>query len=241
MQGQFTGHGESLRGLFMTDSTVIRFLEVSKVYPHPAGEVVALDGISLSVEKGEFIAVMGPSGSGKSTLMNLIGCLDTPTSGELIIKGRNVKDPNDDELTFIRRDNIGFIFQQFNLFPLLTVRENIEFPMILKCSTDEACINRPLELVKAVDLPVNTFERRPNELSGGQQQRVAIARALANNPDILLCDEPTGNLDSKTGTGIMELLTKMNKQGTTVIIVTHDLNLARYAERIVEIRDGKII
>lgn len=225
----------------MTDSTVIRFIDVSKIYPHPAGEVVALDEVSLTVEKGEFIAVMGPSGSGKSTLMNLMGCLDTPTSGDLLIKGRNVKDLNDDELTLIRRDTIGFIFQQFNLFPLLSVKENIEFPMVLKCSTDEACGYRPLELVKAVDLPLNTFDRRPSELSGGQQQRVAIARALANNPDILLCDEPTGNLDTKTGTGILELISRMNKEGMTVIMVTHDMNLANYAERIVEIRDGKII
>ncbi|ACL16587.1 ABC transporter ATP-binding protein [Methanosphaerula palustris] len=223
-----------------SDQPVLLFDQVTKIYPLPAGDVVALDHVSLKVYPGEFIAIMGPSGSGKTTLLNMMGCLDIPTSGDLIINGSNVKDLSDDELTWLRRDTIGFIFQHFNLIPLLSVLENVEFPLILKCQNDE-CGLKPLEVLKAAGLDdVQLYTHKPSELSGGQQQRVAIARALVNDPDILLCDEPTGNLDSKTGKGIMDLLTTMNQDGKTIIMVTHDASVADYASRMIRIVDGRI-
>ena len=218
---------------------LIEFERVSKVYPHPAGNVVALDNATLSIMTGEFVAIMGPSGSGKSTLLNLIGGLDVPSTGVLRIDGADVSTLTDDQLTELRRDRIGFIFQQFNLFPLLTARENIEFPIMLACGKRE-CGQRPHQLFSAVDLPEDSYERRPSELSGGQQQRVAIARALINDPALLLCDEPTGNLDTKTGNGIMELLLGMNQRGKTIVMVTHDPKIAEFAERTIHIRDGRV-
>ncbi len=218
---------------------LIEFERVSKVYPHPAGNVVALDNATLSIMTGEFVAIMGPSGSGKSTLLNLIGGLDVPSTGVLRIEGADVSTLTDDQLTELRRDRIGFIFQQFNLFPLLTARENIEFPIMLACGKRE-CGQRPHQLFSAVDLPEDSYERRPSELSGGQQQRVAIARALINDPALLLCDEPTGNLDTKTGNGIMELLLGMNRRGKTIVMVTHDPKIAEFAERTIHIRDGRV-
>ncbi len=224
-----------------TGPDLIRFEEVSKVYPLPAGDVVALDRVSLTVRSGEFIAIMGPSGSGKTTLLNLIGCLDVPTSGRLLINGRDVAELSDDELTFLRRDTIGFIFQQFNLIPLLSVLENVEYPLVLKCKDRSACGLRPNEVLRAAGLDdERLYTNRPNELSGGQQQRVAIARALVNDPDLLLCDEPTGNLDQRTGAGIMALLGRMNREGKTIIMVTHDPGIAEYASRQVRIVDGRI-
>jgi len=220
---------------------LIRFEEVSKVYPLPAGDVLALDRISLTVRHGEFIAVMGPSGSGKTTFLNLIGCLDVPTGGRLLINGRDVADLTDDELTVLRRDTIGFIFQQFNLIPLLSVIENVEYPLVLKCKDRSACGLRPFQALKSAGLDdERLYTHRPNELSGGQQQRVAIARALVNDPALLLCDEPTGNLDQRTGQGIMELLASMNKEGKTIIMVTHDPGIAAYASRQVRLVDGRI-
>ncbi|MEN6517108.1 MAG: ABC transporter ATP-binding protein [Methanospirillum sp.] len=220
---------------------LIRFEEVSKVYPLPAGDVVALDRVSLTVRNGEFIAVMGPSGSGKTTFLNLIGCLDVPTAGRLLINGRDVADLSDDELTFLRRDTIGFIFQQFNLIPLLSVIENVEYPLVLKVRDREARGERPFEALKAAGLDdERLYTHKPNELSGGQQQRVAIARALVNDPDLLLCDEPTGNLDQRTGAGIMALLAEMNRGGKTIIMVTHDPGIAAYATRQVRLVDGRI-
>ncbi|NLX49708.1 MAG: ABC transporter ATP-binding protein [Methanospirillum sp.] len=220
---------------------LIRFEEVSKVYPLPAGNVVALDTVSLAIRRGEFIAIMGPSGSGKTTLLNLIGCLDVPTSGRLVIGGRDVGELSDDELTYLRRDTIGFIFQQFNLIPLLSVLENVEYPRVLKCGSRGACGRKPEEVLRAAGLAEERLHRSlPSELSGGQQQRVAIARALVNDPDLLLCDEPTGNLDQKTGQGIMELLVAMNREGKTVIMVTHDPGIASYARRQLRIVDGQI-
>lgn len=223
-----------------SDQPVLLFDQVTKVYPLPAGDVVALDHISLKVYPGEFIAIMGPSGSGKTTLLNMMGCLDVPTSGDLLINGSNVKDLSDDQLTWLRRDTIGFIFQHFNLIPLLSVKENVEFPLMLKCQTEE-CGLKPYEVLRAAGLDdVQLYTHKPSELSGGQQQRVAIARALVNDPDILLCDEPTGNLDSKTGKGIMDLLTTMNQNGKTIIMVTHDATVAEYAHRMIQIVDGRI-
>jgi putative ABC transport system ATP-binding protein len=221
------------------DAPVIRLEEVRKVYPRPAGDVVALNGVSLSIEEGEFVAIMGASGSGKSTLLNQLGCLDVPTSGRLLIDGTDVRDLSDIELTNLRRDAIGFIFQKFNLIPLLTAYENVELPLIMKHRRRDVS-GRPAELLRKVGLEGEMITHTPPELSGGQQQRVAIARALANNPRILLADEPTGNLDSKTGTQIMDLLADLHQEGRTIVMVTHDARTAAYADRVVTISDGRI-
>jgi putative ABC transport system ATP-binding protein len=222
------------------DSPVIRLVDVTKIYSLPSGDVVALDHVSLDIKAGDFIAIMGPSGSGKSTLLNLLGCLDVPTEGEVYIAGRSIKEMTDDDLTDLRRDALGFIFQQFNLIPLLTVRENVEYPLVLKLKCRD-CWGRSDELLRRVGLEDHMMSHKPNELSGGQQQRVAIARALINDPRIILCDEPTGNLDTKTGTLIMELLSEVNQQGKTIIMVTHDPRIAEYAHRVVNLVDGRIV
>jgi putative ABC transport system ATP-binding protein len=222
------------------DQPVMLFRDVTKVYPLPAGDVRALDGVSFQVNRGEFISVMGPSGSGKSTLLNLMGCLDTPTTGDIYISGNRIGDMSDTELTSLRRDRIGFIFQYFNLFPLLNIIENVTFPMMLK-SQKEVNPERGREVLRAVQLDDALFTHTPTEISGGQQQRVAIARALINDPDILLCDEPTGNLDSKTGAGIMDLMTDLNRKGTTIIMVTHDPHIAEYSKRTIQIADGRVV
>lgn len=219
---------------------IIRLDEVTKIYPMPAGDVRALDHLSLDVMPGEFIAIMGPSGSGKSTLLNLIGCLDVPSTGDIQISGFSAKALSDDELTTLRRDHIGFVFQQFNLIPLLNILENVEFPLILArraSGTRERCS----EVLGAVGLTPDLFTHRPAELSGGQQQRAAIARALVNDPGILLCDEPTGNLDSKTGDTIMGLLSDLNRKGKTILVVTHDPRIAGYAGRTIRMVDGRVI
>jgi len=221
------------------NGALIRFRDVTKIYPLLAGDVKALDRVNLDIGEGDFIAIMGPSGSGKSTLLNLMGCLDTPTSGDLCIKGRNIRGMSDEELTALRRDHIGFIFQQFNLLPLLTALENVQYPHILKTGERE-CVSRCREVLYAMNLEESLFSHKPSELSGGQQQRVAIARALVNDPEILLADEPTGNLDSKTGTSIMNLLEELNqKSRKTIIMVTHDPAIARYARRTIRIEDGR--
>lgn len=222
------------------ESPVIRLVDVTKIYSLPSGDVVALDHVSLDIEAGDFIAIMGPSGSGKSTLLNLLGCLDVPTEGEVYIAGRSIKEMTDDDLTDLRRDALGFIFQQFNLIPLLTVRENVEYPLVLKLKCRD-CWGRSDELLRRVGLEDHMMSHKPSELSGGQQQRVAIARALINDPRIILCDEPTGNLDTKTGTLIMELLSEVNQQGKTIIMVTHDPRIAEYARRVVNLVDGRIV
>jgi putative ABC transport system ATP-binding protein len=223
----------------MEDPPVIRLVDVKKVYKLKSGDVPALRGITFDIMKGEFVAIMGPSGSGKSTLMNMIGCLDVPTSGDLYLAGRNVREMSDDELTLLRRDEIGFIFQKFNLIPLLTAFENTEYPIILKTGhMDEE--GKTIRLLKMVGLSEELVTHRPSELSGGQQQRVAIARALVNDPALLLCDEPTGNLDSVTGSQIMEILEGLNKEGRTIVMVTHDPHIAEYAHRTIRIIDGNV-
>ncbi len=220
---------------------VIRFDNVSKVYPLPAGDVVALADVSLDIDEGEFILVMGPSGSGKSTLLNIMGSLDVPTAGEVTIAGRQISRMTDDELTLMRRDHIGFVFQQFNLIPLLSVVENVEYPLILKGGKSGAR-ERVADILQAVGIAESHFTHKPGELSGGQQQRVAIARALANDPAFLLCDEPTGNLDTKTGTAIMDLIARMNREeGKTVIVVTHDPRMTEYADRTIHLMDGRLV
>jgi putative ABC transport system ATP-binding protein len=219
---------------------VVELQEVYKIYTLGVQKVIALNGVSLKVEEGEFIAIMGPSGSGKSTLLNMIGCLDKPTKGRVLIAGNDTSKLNDDELTRLRRDTIGFIFQQYNLIPTLTALENVELPMIFRGLNRNEREKRANELLEKVGLE-REINRKPTELSGGQQQRVAIARALANNPTILLCDEPTGNLDTKSGELIMEILTNLNKEGVTVLVVTHDPAVSEFAQRIVKIRDGKIL
>ena len=224
----------------MSEVPVVELVDVYKVYHMPAGDVHALNGVTFSVMEGEFVAIMGPSGSGKSTLMNMIGCLDVPTMGEMYIDGRSVKEMTDDELTIHRRDRIGFIFQKFNLIGLLTAYENVEYPMILKYGKRDDT-GRPKELLASVGIDEAKMTHTPFELSGGQQQRVAIARALANDPALLLCDEPTGNLDSKMSEQIMALLQDLNRKGRTIVMVTHDPHTATYANRTIVICDGEIV
>jgi putative ABC transport system ATP-binding protein len=223
----------------MNGEPIIRFEDVSKIYRLPAGDVTALDHVSLTVEPGEFIAVMGPSGSGKSTLLNMMGCLDVPTTGRIYLSGQDISGLNDDDLTRLRRDRIGFVFQQFNLIPLLSAVENVEFPIVLTFNRSESR-RRAEEVLRAVGIEESHFSHNPGELSGGQQQRVAIARALVNDPALLLCDEPTGNLDTKTGTAIMDLLAEENREGKTIVMVTHDPRVAGYARRTIRIVDGRI-
>ncbi len=219
---------------------MIRLVEVTKVYRSGAYEVVALNGVSMNVEAGEFVAIMGPSGSGKSTLLNLIGCLDKPTEGKVFINGVDTSQLSDRELTELRRDTIGFIFQQYNLIPTLTALENVELPMIFRGASRLERRKRAEELLTMVGLE-GEMHRKPNELSGGQQQRVAIARALANSPSILLCDEPTGNLDTRSGKAVMEIIRRLNEEeGVTVVLVTHDPTVAEFAEKIFRITDGVI-
>jgi len=223
----------------MTAVPVIELRDVTKIYPLPSGDVLALDRLSIRIERGEFVAIMGPSGSGKSTLLNQIGGLDVPSSGILRITGRNIRKMSDDELTDLRLNAIGYIFQKFNLIPLLTAFENVEYPYILKHRCNDTT-GRVSKLLNDMGINKRMAKHKPAELSGGQQQRVAIARALVNDPDILLCDEPTGNLDTKTGAQIMEMLTTLHRQGRTVIIVTHDPLIGEQAERIIRIKDGMV-
>jgi len=223
---------------------MIELRDVTKTY-RVGGEVIyALRSINLKIGSGEFVAVMGPSGSGKSTLLNIIGCLDRPDSGEVYIDGIKTSHLEEDKLTEIRRDKIGFVFQQFNLIPLLTALENVELPLIFKYRnrlSEKERRERALRCLRMGELDERFANHYPNQLSGGQQQRVAIARALANNPPILLCDEPTGSLDSKTGEKILKLLKRLNREGKTVVVVTHDRYVAEHAHRIIYLRDGRIV
>ncbi|MCS7106224.1 MAG: ABC transporter ATP-binding protein [Candidatus Aenigmarchaeota archaeon] len=222
-------------------SALLELEHVSKIYKLDEVEVKALDDVNLKIEKNEFLAVTGPSGSGKSTLLHIMGCLDRPTRGRVILEGRDVSSLSDAELARIRGMKIGFIFQFFNLYPTLTALENVELPMIIVEKDKKERKKRALELLKSVGMEKRA-SHLPSQLSGGERQRVAIARALANNPSIILADEPTGNLDSKTGKEIINLLAKLQKEeGKTVVIVTHEPTIAKYAERIIYLTDGKII
>ena len=231
---------ETLGGPAMNSIPLIRLADVSKVYHLESGDFTALNHISLDISEGEFVALMGPSGSGKSTMMNQLGILDVPTSGEIFIEGRNVAKMTALERTHMRRDVIGYIFQKFYLIPLLSAYENVEYPLILKHKKRDTS-GKAAAVLKSVGFDEEMSSHRPNQLSGGQQQRVAIARALVNDPKILLCDEPTGNLDRKTGFQIMDILVDLNKSGKTVILVTHDPKIAEYAHRTIQLDDGRVV
>ena len=220
-------------------TSIIEASELRKTYQVGEVHVHALDGLDVRIEKGAYIALMGPSGSGKSTLMNVLGCLDTPTSGEYVLNGNDVSSLSDDELAEIRNKEIGFVFQTFNLLPRYTALENVALPMIYAGIPKVERLQRAERVLKKVGL-CDRMDHRPNELSGGQRQRVAVARALVMNPSIILADEPTGNLDSVTSDGIMELFSEINKDGNTVIVVTHEEDIAAHAERVIRLKDGKI-
>jgi putative ABC transport system ATP-binding protein len=218
---------------------LIETVDLWKTYVMGAEEVHALRGVSVQIERGEYVAIMGPSGSGKSTLMNLIGCLDTPTKGSYLLNGKQVSEMNDDELARIRNEEIGFVFQTFNLLPRATALHNVELPLIYAGVSAKMRSERAREALARVELS-DRMTHRPNEMSGGQRQRVAIARALVNNPSILLADEPTGNLDSKTGNEIMGVFERLHASGNTIVIVTHEAEIAAYAHRTIHIRDGQV-
>lgn len=218
---------------------IVVFERLCKNYQLGAVELHVLRGIDLAIERGEHVVIMGPSGSGKSTLLNILGCLDRPSSGNYRLGGREVSQLDDDQLSVIRGAHIGFVFQSFNLISQLTVIENIETPMYYQGYSERESAERAMELARMVGLG-DRFAHRPAELSGGEQQRVAIARALANDPLIILADEPTGNLDSKSGSEILNILLALHQQGKTLIVVTHDDNIATHAERIVQLLDGRV-
>jgi putative ABC transport system ATP-binding protein len=218
---------------------LIDIRDVTKVYQLGDQEVHALSGVSLGVERGEYVAVMGPSGSGKSTLMNLIGCLDTPTSGSYVLNGKEVARMTDDELAAIRNQEIGFVFQTFNLLPRTSAIQQVELPLVYAGLARRERRERALRALKAVGL-ADRMSHTPNEMSGGQRQRVAVARALINDPSIILADEPTGNLDSATGAEIMALFDELNARGNTIVLVTHEEDIAAHARRVVRLLDGKV-
>src|SRR5690625_4446217 len=218
---------------------MIHLQKVMKSYPVAGDDLVVLKDINLQINKGEFVAIMGPSGSGKSTLMNIIGCLDKPSSGEYLLNGKQVSDYDEKELAQVRNQSVGFVFQQFQLLPRLNALQNVELPMIYAGIGKKERKDRAIEALEKVDL-ADRLNHLPNALSGGQKQRVAIARAIVNNPDIILADEPTGALDSETGKQIMDLFKLLNRDGTTIIVVTHEAEIASYAERTIFVRDGML-
>lgn len=227
--------GEQLR----REGIVIRSYDLRKTYIMGDQEINAVNGVDVQINKGEYVAIMGPSGSGKSTLMNLIGCLDTASSGEYFINGYPVSNLTDDELARIRNKEIGFVFQTFNLLPRATALHNVELPLIYGGIPADVRIERAKGALRSVDLEPRMYHK-PSELSGGQRQRVAIARALVNNPSILLADEPTGALDSATGVEIMGLFERLHQQGNTIVLVTHEHDIAMHAHRVIHVRDGKV-
>ena len=218
---------------------LIETQDLWKTYVMGSEEIHALRGVSIAIQGGEYVAIMGPSGSGKSTLMNLIGCLDTPSKGSYLLNGKQVSQMNDDELARIRNEEIGFVFQTFNLLPRATALHNVELPLVYAGVAAKDRIERAKGALAKVELE-SRMSHRPNELSGGQRQRVAIARALVNNPSILLADEPTGNLDSKTGVEIMVLFERLHAAGNTIVLVTHEADIAAHAHRVIHIRDGQV-
>jgi putative ABC transport system ATP-binding protein len=220
--------------------SIIRLQNISKIYSMGEIEVAALRDVSIDIEKGEFVAITGSSGSGKSTMMNLVGCLDLPSKGTIYLDNRDISKMQESELASIRGKKIGFIFQQFNLIPNLDALENVMLPLEFQDISMSEAKKKASSLLKTVGLS-DRMHHRPNQLSGGQQQRVAIARALSNDPEVILADEPTGNLDSKSGSEVLELLERLWKQGKTIIMVTHDLKLAGHAKRIVQLKDGQVI
>lgn len=220
-------------------SAIIDIKGITKVYEMGEEKLFALNGVDVEIERNEYVAIMGPSGSGKSTLMNIIGCLDTPTAGDYILNGKNVHDMDDDELAEIRNKEIGFVFQTFNLLPRSNALHNVELPLIYSGLSKSDRLLRAKESLANVGL-ADRMMHKPNELSGGQRQRVAVARALVNNPSIILADEPTGNLDTRTGEEIMALFSELNGKGNTIILVTHEEDIAKHANRIIKIRDGLI-
>ena len=230
---------QSYREDLVASGVVIKTEDLWKSYEMGSEKLHALRGVSLDIMKGEYVAIMGPSGSGKSTLMNLIGCLDTPSSGSYWLAGRLVSQLDDDELAYIRKKEIGFVFQTFNLLPRATALHNVELPMIYNGTPSVERLDRAKKSLAQVDL-ADRMMHKPNELSGGQRQRVAIARALVNAPSILLADEPTGNLDSQTGEEIMSLFARLHQGGNTIILVTHEPDIAAHAHRVIRLRDGKI-
>jgi len=230
---------DSFRQDLVDKGVAIKTDGLAKTYELGAEQVRALCGVDIEIRRGEYVAIMGPSGSGKSTLMNLIGCLDSPSSGRYWLAGRQVSDLSEDDLAAIRNKEIGFVFQTFNLLPRTSALHNVELPMIYNGTPPEERANRARKALEAVELG-NRMTHKPNEMSGGQRQRVAIARALVNAPSILLADEPTGNLDSKTGDEIMSLFDRLHQQGNTIILVTHENEIARHAHRIIRLRDGKV-
>jgi putative ABC transport system ATP-binding protein len=232
---ELVNRGESLK----RDGIVIRTYDLWKTYVMGDQEIHAVSGMDIEIRRGEYVAIMGPSGSGKSTLMNLIGCLDSPTKGLYYLNGNLVSDMQDDELAHIRNKEIGFVFQKFNLLARASALHNVELPLIYAGVAKEAREERAKAALRAVDLEQRMFHR-PNELSGGQSQRVAVARALVNNPSILLADEPTGALDTATGNEIMTLFEKLWKQGNTIVLVTHEADIANRARRVIHVRDGKV-
>jgi putative ABC transport system ATP-binding protein len=219
--------------------SLIETRDLWKTYVMGDEEIHALKGVSISIERGEYVAIMGPSGSGKSTLMNLIGCLDTPSKGTYLLNDKQVSQMNDNELARIRNEEIGFVFQTFNLLPRATALHNVELPLVYAGMGKAARLEQAKAAIEKVEL-THRMTHKPNELSGGQRQRVAIARALVNNPSILLADEPTGNLDSKTGVEIMALFARLHEAGNTIIVVTHEADIAAYAHRVIAIRDGQV-
>ncbi len=227
--------GEELRH----KGVVIQTYDLWKSYVMGDQEIHAVSGVDLGIAKGEYVAIMGPSGSGKSTLMNLIGCLDTASKGQYYIAGRLVSNLNDDELAAIRNKEIGFVFQTFNLLPRLNALQNVELPLVYSGTAPEQRLEAARGAIQQVDL-LDRMHHKPNELSGGQRQRVAIARALVNTPSILLADEPTGNLDSATGAEIMSLFDRLHRQGNTIIVVTHEHDIAMHTHRVIHLRDGKV-